>query len=159
MRVSQAGVTLIEMVIVVAIIGILAALAYPGYQSYITKSTRAQGKHCVNDVQQRMEKFFVRNHRYATTIGALGYDVDANDGYRCPGASDAADARGYILSLATPTAPGCSSAICFRLVATPTGSQTEDGRLILISRRTTASADGRPDVDRVRVHGTDKVSW
>ena len=79
MQLSARGLTLIEMVIVVTIVGILATIAYPSYQSYLAKSARAQGKHCLVEVQQRMEKFFVRNHRYATSIGALGYDVDEKD--------------------------------------------------------------------------------
>lgn len=160
MQLSARGLTLIEMVIVVTIVGILATIAYPSYQSYLAKSARAQGKHCLVEVQQRMEKFFVRNHRYATSIGALGYDVDEKDQLQCSDISDGSPTgRSYSMAISTPSSTGCSNAICYELIASPTGSQAADGALSLVVKRTTATPDGRPDVQRYRTQGSDKTSW
>ena len=67
---TQAGFTLIELMIVVAIIGILAAVAIPNYQNYTAKS-----------------KFSAALAE--VSAGKVGYDAKLNDGENITAAADA----------------------------------------------------------------------
>src|SRR5438270_6575573 len=48
-----AGVTLIELLIVVAVVGILAALAYPSYTAYRVRANRAAAQSFLVDLANR----------------------------------------------------------------------------------------------------------
>mgnify|MGYP002335832614 CR=1 FL=1 len=61
---SQAGVTLIELMIVVAIIGILAAIAYPNYTQYVQRGNRAEARSVMLEVAQILERNYTTANRY-----------------------------------------------------------------------------------------------
>ena len=61
---SDAGFTLIELMIVVAVIAILAAIAYPSYQEQIRKSRRAQAKADLVEYAGLAERFHTANNTY-----------------------------------------------------------------------------------------------
>jgi len=69
----QAGVTLIELLIVVVIIAILASAAYPLYTQYIIRAKRAAGTSMLLQVADRQQQFFMDNKRYASSLESLGY--------------------------------------------------------------------------------------
>jgi type IV pilus assembly protein PilE len=76
-RRQQAGVTLMELLIVVAIISIISAVAYPSYTQFVTRSKRTAGATALMQIADRQQQFFMDNKRYATTLTSLGYDNDS----------------------------------------------------------------------------------
>ena len=60
----QAGITLIEMVVVIGIIGILAAIAYPNYTNYVQNTRRAAVQAELLDIAQNLERCFTRTNAY-----------------------------------------------------------------------------------------------
>jgi type IV pilus assembly protein PilE len=76
-RIDQAGVSLIELVVVFAVVGILAMIAIPGYRAHVRKSHRTAAKAALVDAAMTVERFMTRNGTYvggtvtpATTDGA-----------------------------------------------------------------------------------------
>lgn len=61
---SQAGMTLIELMIVVAIIGILAAIAYPNYTQHVQRGHRAEARSVMLEVAQILERNYTTANRY-----------------------------------------------------------------------------------------------
>ena len=84
LRRNVAGVTLMELLIVVAIVGILGALAYPSYRQYIIRSNRAIAKSALLQVADRQEQYFADNKSYAANLTGLRYPTNGfmvnNDG-------------------------------------------------------------------------------
>lgn len=69
MKKSNAGFTMIELMIVVAIIGILARIAYPSYVKQVVKSNRSDAKIKIADVSQRMQRCFTAQSTFNPTTG------------------------------------------------------------------------------------------
>ena len=103
----HAGVTLIELMIVVAIVTIIASIAYPSYTQFVMKSKRAAGSAFLMQVADRQQQFFLDNKQYAADLTALGFattEVTINDDGTVVAVGD--DRQTYEVSLAnaTPTA-------------------------------------------------------
>ena len=69
----QAGVTLIEVLIVVVIIAIIASAAYPLYTQYIVRAKRSVGTSMLLQVADRQQQYFMDNKRYAASLESLGF--------------------------------------------------------------------------------------
>lgn len=74
------GFTLIELMVALVIAAILATVALPSYQNQMQKARRADAYDCLLNAAQRQENFFYQNNTYASTIGALGLDLQSCGG-------------------------------------------------------------------------------
>jgi len=113
---KMAGMTLIELMIVVAVVGILSAIAYPAYQDQMTKTRRTDGKTELAAVMNAQERFFTNNGTYTATLlaGGLGLpDANSDEGH-------------YTIAAA---ACGAGLTQCVALTATAVGVQAADGNL------------------------------
>lgn len=105
---SDAGFTLIELMVVVAIVAILAAIAYPSYINYIVRSNRAAAQSFVLEVSSRQQRYLLDARSYAADLATLQISA--------PGTVS----NNYTITTApkvSTTPPG------FTVTATPQGAQ------------------------------------
>jgi type IV pilus assembly protein PilE len=74
---AAAGVTLVELMIVLAIVCILGALAYPNYAGYIVRTRRTEGQVALIESMQREERFRLQHNTYA----AFSAEEPGTDGF------------------------------------------------------------------------------
>jgi len=65
---SQAGFTLIELMVVLAVVAILGAVALPAYQQSVRKGRRSDAIDATAAVQQAQERWRANNTTYASEI-------------------------------------------------------------------------------------------
>lgn len=66
-RHSDAGFTLIEMMVAVVLVAILASIAMPSYQSYIRRGQLSDGFTTLSDMRVKMEQWYQDNKWYGAT--------------------------------------------------------------------------------------------
>lgn len=116
----QAGVTLLELMVVVAIIAIIASFGYPLYTQHIVRAKRAAGTSMLLQVADRQQQYFMDNKRYASSLESLGYTSSPfmmDDQGRLVEASDPERIYNISLSDTTPTS--------YTATAEPQESQAE----------------------------------
>ena len=69
----QAGVTLIELMIVIVIIAIIASAAYPLYTQFVVRAKRSVGTTMLLQVADRQQQYFMDHKRYASSLESLGF--------------------------------------------------------------------------------------
>ena len=72
LRISQSGVTLIELMVVTVIVAILASIAYPSYQAQVRKSRRAAAQAFLMSAGSRQQQRMVDVRSYADDMAELG---------------------------------------------------------------------------------------
>jgi type IV pilus assembly protein PilE len=110
----QAGVTLIELMIVVTVVAILGAIAYPSYRSYTLRAARSEAKAALMNAAARQEQYYLDNKTYTTTVGSGGLNM-----------STTTENDYYVISVAAATA-SCPISTCYVLQATPQAGQADD---------------------------------
>jgi type IV pilus assembly protein PilE len=79
MRKKMAGVTLMELMIVVVIVGILAAIAYPNYRQYAARAKRNEAKAELLKIATLQERFYLQNNTYTADMTNLGFAAAGNN--------------------------------------------------------------------------------
>ena len=81
---KQAGVTLIELLIVVVIVAIIAAVSYPSYTQHVIDTKRTAAASILLQVADRQQQFFMDTKRYTNSMTDLGFAANpliiADDG-------------------------------------------------------------------------------
>ncbi len=72
-RSRQAGVTLLELMIVVVIIGTLAVTAIPAYRGYTQRVHRTEAKSALLELAANQERWYLQNNTYTANLGDLGF--------------------------------------------------------------------------------------
>jgi type IV pilus assembly protein PilE len=72
-RHRMAGVTLMELMIVVVIVGILAAIGVPSYRQYAMRANRTEAKSALLQLATNQERFYLQNNAYSLDPVALGF--------------------------------------------------------------------------------------
>lgn len=70
MRLTQNGVTLIELLTVIVVLGILASIAVPSYRNYLLRAQRTEATTALLNLQAAQEKFYLQNNAYTDQVAA-----------------------------------------------------------------------------------------
>jgi type IV pilus assembly protein PilE len=112
MRRANAGVTLMELMIVMVVIGMLTAIAVPSYRSYVLRANRADAKTGLMSYAGTLERCFTRDNVYnGASCNALGLPVTVPSGN---------------YQIAVDAANGGIAAATYALKAVPLAGQTKD---------------------------------
>ncbi len=72
-RISNAGFSLVELMVVVAIIGILAAVAIPNYTKFQRRARAAEGKTMLSAIYDGEKSAFASYEGYSTNFAIMGF--------------------------------------------------------------------------------------
>ena len=126
-RRCEAGVTLMELMIVVVIVGILAAIAYPSYTQFVMQTNRTDATKTLQLFAQSLERCYSVNFTY------LGCNVQGNvvndqsklftpNNYYTV-TFNMPDAQDYSLVAVATAAPQTADNQCFSFTLFSTGQQ------------------------------------
>lgn len=73
LRCRMAGVTLMELMLVVALVGIITAIAIPAYNGYTERAWRVEALNAMGLMQTRQENFRTVNNTYTADLDDLGF--------------------------------------------------------------------------------------
>jgi type IV pilus assembly protein PilE len=123
---NHAGMTLIELMIVVAVIAVIAAIALPSYQEQVKRTRRSDAFEALLDCASDQERRYSARGSYANTAAA---QAEAMCGYNSVSGVFESSNDDYVLTIAVATTT------TFRIDAAPsaTGRQTGDTQCGTIS--------------------------
>jgi len=101
----MAGVTLIELMVVVVIVAILVSIAVPAYRSHVVKTNRKAAQSCLAEAAQYMERFYTTKLTYEDADPNPGCYSDANLGARYTFEATPAPTQSAYTLTATPKGP------------------------------------------------------
>lgn len=78
----MAGVTLLELMMVVVVVGILGAIAIPSYRAYTIRAHRTDAKNALLSLATSQERYYLANRTYGTLaqLAAAGYPTTSEYG-------------------------------------------------------------------------------
>jgi len=123
----QAGVTLMELMVVVGIVGILAAIAYPAYTQFVMQTNRTDATKTMQLAAQSMERCYSVNFTYAgCTVNAIVVNDTSTIGtpnlfYTITFAIP--DAQDYTMTAVATAAPQTNDNQCAQFTLSSTGQQ------------------------------------
>lgn len=74
-----AGLTLIELMVVLLIVGILAAAAVPSYRQYVIRAHRTEAKTALLRLAANQERHYLHNNTYTDDLALLGFGTGVSD--------------------------------------------------------------------------------
>lgn len=151
---KPSGFTLIELMIVVAIIGLLSAIAYPSYTDYVTETRRADGMSALSGFANAMERYYTTNGTYR---GAIDGDTSDDDTSAAPPATLYPSSVPLTGGTVYYNITAATNATQYLMMATPTGVQAGDGRILLSSINEQCWANG--DDAATAFDDTDCEDW
>lgn len=116
MHARQAGLTLVELMVVVAVMAIIAAIAYPLYTNQTQKARRADAKVALDTIALAQERYYTINGSYTANLSSLQVSADIQGGN-----SD----QGYY-TIAAPTLTGGGQGFSATATASSSAAQASD---------------------------------
>lgn len=102
---SQAGFSLLELMVVVAIVGVLATIAVPNFQRFQAKSRAAEAKNNLSAYFSAAKASYSEWNMYLGNFVAIGFRPEGRLGYRVTAENTAVMPTGYT----GPDEPTCIS--------------------------------------------------
>jgi type IV pilus assembly protein PilE len=127
MRKTNAGVSLMELLVVIAVIGILAAIAIPTYRNYVMRANRSDAKAALLSAAGQLERCYTRfnTYAYSATGCTVAFGMNStNNQYTIT--TSARDATGFTL-LATAIGGQANDTACGNFTLTNTNTRGVSG--------------------------------
>jgi type IV pilus assembly protein PilE len=107
LRRKVAGVTLIELMVVVIVIATLGVIAIPGYRQYTMRAQRTEAKNALLQLATNQERYYLQFNSYATTaqLAGAGYPTASENNVYTLTVASPNFTQGYTAT-ATPTPGG-----------------------------------------------------
>lgn len=111
-RRRDAGVTLIELMIVVVVVAILGVVAAPSYRDYMRRTHRTEAKTALLRIQTNQERWYLQNNTFTDDLSDLGFpDGRSENGVYVLAVTTAAGLAQDYTATATPAADGGSNGV------------------------------------------------
>tara|TARA_B100001063_G_scaffold169791_1_gene158942 strand:- start:4846 stop:5310 length:465 start_codon:yes stop_codon:yes gene_type:complete len=128
------GFTLVELMVVVAIIGILSAVSLPIYTQYVQKGHRSAAQADLLTIERLQEVYRIENFIYAEDLSDLGFPDPTVMGEYTVNAQACSENGSDVYPDVDTSTTDKGLDLCYMLIATPNGTQAEDGVLVMDNR-------------------------